>query len=156
MPDLTPQRELELLGRAIESLSGGQLRPQPGSKIFEYHPDKTASGHWMAQLGSASALGFCTLNARGEPDDAANQASANPQRGQDLGAIHCTWSLQLRFNRERRGFGGQIDSRMISSGRIGITSGKVAWPRIRCSRMRAATVPMCWSGWRMVVKLGLW
>jgi len=50
--------------------------------------------------------------------------------------------LYARFHRALRGLSAHVDSRTTNSGRIGTESGKVACPRIRCSRMRAATTPI--------------
>src|SRR5579884_2528797 len=55
----------------------------------------------------------------------------------------------------RFALGGQVDSRMMSSGTMAIWSGTSFSPRMRCSNMRAAVVPMACRGWRMVVRLGL-
>src|SRR3954471_11155823 len=53
------------------------------------------------------------------------------------------------------GFGGAVDSRMISSGRT-LNGGGISFcPRIRSSRIRAAMFPMVRKGCRMVVRLGL-
>ena len=58
--------------------------------------------------------------------------------------------VSLRIQRALRAFfaaaGGAVDSRITSSGMIGTISGKLACPRMRCSRMRAATTPICSSG----------
>jgi hypothetical protein len=54
-------------------------------------------------------------------------------------------ALEELFERELPA-GGQVDSRTISSGNIDTLRGAVPFPRIRCSRMRAAFLPISWSG----------
>lgn len=80
---------------------------------------------------------------------------SNQRAGSELGILIAGRNYYRFFKRVRGGLVVPVDSRITSSGRIGTIFGRDFSPRILFNRMRAASIPIWFSGWRTVVRLGL-